>query len=471
MTEKTRFTSVTDADVQAFERIVGPAYVRTDPLSLDKYGRDETEDLVFPPEVVVLPASAEEVQAIVRHCYRRRIPITPRAGGTGLSGGALPVFGGVVLSVERMNRIVEIDDVNMMAVVEPGVVTADLQRVVEERGLFYPPDPASRFVCCIGGNVAENAGGPRALKYGTTRDYVYGLDVVLPNGRFLRTGGKLYKDVAGYDLTRLLVGSEGTLGVFTRIVLRLIPKPAVQWTLFVPFDDWTGAFQALRGIFEARLIPAAVEFMDREAVRLTAEHVQRPFPHADAAALLLIQLDGDDPSVVERQALRVGEVCERAGARDVQVADTPARQEALWAFRRAMGEAVKRASVYKEEDTVVPRDRLPELLRAVRGLAERYGFQAVCYGHAGDGNIHVNILQRGLDETTWREVLPRAIRELFEVVVALGGTITGEHGVGWVQRPYLSLALSAESLRLQRRLKRLFDPRGIMNPGKVFPDG
>ncbi len=469
MAAKLGYAPVTDADVQTFERIVGPAYVRTDAGSLDKYARDETEDLAFLPEVVVLPGSAEEVQAVVRYCYRRRMPVTPRAGGTGLSGGALPVFGGVVLSVERMNRILEVDDVNMMAVVEPGVVTADLQRAVEERGLFYPPDPASRFVCRIGGNVAENAGGPRALKYGVTRDYVYGLDVVLPNGRLLRTGGKLYKNVAGYDLTRLFVGSEGTLGVFTRIVLRLIPKPAVQWTLLVPFDAWDGAFQAIRRIFEARLLPAAVEFMDREAIVITAERTQRPFPHTDAAALLLIQLDGDDPAVVERQALRVGEVCERAGARDVQVADTPARQEELWAFRRAMGEAVKKASVYKEEDTVVPRDRLLDLLATVRGLAERYGFRAVCYGHAGDGNIHVNILKMGLDETTWREVLPRAIRELFEAVVALGGTITGEHGVGWVQRPYLPIALPPESLRLQRRLKRLFDPRGIMNPGKVFP--
>ncbi len=461
---------VTDRDVQYFERVLGTAYVRHDAVTLAKYSRDETEDLAFTPDIVLLPGSAEEVAAVLRYCHTHRIPVTPRAAGTGLSGGALPVYGGVVLSVERMHRILEIDTTNQIAVVEPGVITADLQRAVEAHGLFYPPDPASRDMCMIGGNVAENAGGPRAVKYGVTKDYVLGLEVVLPTGERIRTGGKLYKNVAGYNLTQLFVGSEGTLGVFTEIILRLIPRPQVEVTLLVPFMHWEDATATITDLFRARILPAALEFVDAEALAIARTHAPADVPLPEGEALLLIHLDGPDTRTVEREMVHVGDICERHRATDVQVADTPARRTALWQVRRKLGEWVKHTSVYKEEDAVVPRDRLADLIHTVRTLADQYGFRAACYGHAGDGNVHINILKMGLDDTTWHHRLPEAIRALFAAVVRMGGTITGEHGVGWVQREYLPIALDETTLALHAGIKRLFDPHGIMNPGKVLPE-
>jgi glycolate oxidase len=464
------FPRVTPEVVGELRALLGPDAVSTAPEDLERYGADETEDLVFPPEAVVRPASVEEVQAVFRLATRERLPVTPRAAGTGLSGGCLPVRGGLSLSLERMNRILELDLENLVAVVEPCVITETLQRAVEAEGLFYPPDPASRGSCTLGGNVAECAGGPRALKYGVTKDYVLGLEAVLPDGRLIRTGGKLLKNVTGYNLTQLLVGSEGTLAVVTKIILKLLPLPALSRTLLVPFPTLESAAGTVAAIFQARVVPCACEFMERAAVEAAARHLGRNPPHATAEAVLLLEVDGNDEATLQAEALRIGEVATARGALDVFLAETPEHRRDLWALRRAMGEAVKKLSVYKEEDTVVPRARLPELIRGVKEICARHGLTSICYGHAGDGNIHVNLLRMDLSERAWEDVLPRAIREIFAHTVALGGSLSGEHGIGWVQKEFLPIALGPAEIDLMRALKRAFDPLGLLNPGKIFPD-
>lgn len=448
--------------------IVGRERVLADEETLEIYSHDETEDLRFPPEVVVKPATGEEVAAVLRVADESLVPVTPCGARTGLSGGSLCVFGGIALSLERLAAIVEIDDKNFMAVVEPGVITGVLQEEVERRGLFYPPDPASRGSCTIGGNIAENAGGPRAVKYGVTEDWVRGLDFALPAGELISYGGKRLKDVTGYNLVKALVGSEGTLAVVTRATLKLIPKPAFRRTLLVPFPTVEAAAATVPAVFFARLSPSAIEFMERAAVEAADRHLGTSTARGDAEAYLLLELDGNDEAAIDREYERLGEVCLQGGALDVWIAEGEAKQQELWRVRRAMGEAVKKISAYREEDTAVPRARLPELVRAVREVTERNGVRAICYGHAGDGNIHVNVLKMGMEPARWREVSPKVSREIFERVVALGGTISGEHGIGWIQKPNLPLALSSAAIALHRRLKEAFDPHWILNPGKIF---
>lgn len=464
------FQQVTPDIISRLREIVGAEQVLTDAFALEPYAHDETEDLRFMPEVVVLPGTATEISAILKLCTDARIPVTPRAGGTGLSGGALPVFGGVVLSVERLNRILEIDHANLMAVVEPGVITQVFQEAVEAEGLYYPPDPASRGSCQLGGNLAENAGGPHAVKYGVTKDYILGVEAVLPTGEIIETGGKLLKNVTGYNITQLLIGSEGTLAVITKIIVKLIPLPTHRRLFLVPFESLTRAAEAVAAIFHARVVPSAAELMEQAAIKAAEQHLHKVFPHSDAAALLLLEVDGHDDAEIERQTLAVAEVCEAIGAGTVQVADSPEQQRELWAMRRAIGMAVKSISVYKEEDTVAPRAALPELVAVIKEISGRYGLTTIAYGHAGDGNIHANIIRGGMDEATWEEILPGAIREMFQAVVALGGSISGEHGIGWVQKNYLPIRISPAEIALYRRIKAAFDPAGILNPGKLLPD-
>jgi glycolate oxidase len=464
------FGKVDGPAVDALRAACGAGFVLTSPGDREPYGRDETEDLWFDPEVVVRPRTTGEVAAVLRVAHARRIPVTPRAGGTGLSGGALPVRGGIVLSVDRMDSILEIDRENLVAVVESGVITQRLQEACEAVGLHYPPDPASRGSCTLGGNVAENAGGPHAAKYGVTKDFVLGVEAVLPDGRVVRWGGKLLKNRTGYSLAQLLVGSEGTLAVVTRIWLKLLPLPKVRRCMLVPFPTLESAAAGVSRIYAAGLYPAALEFMERDAVRLASEHLRIPVPGGDAEALLLVEFDGDHEAGVQADLERGGEVCLEAGAADCLLPESPSRQEDLWKVRRAIGEAVKKSSVYKEEDTVVPRAALPALVRGVKGICARAGVTAICYGHAGDGNLHCNLVRMGLDGAAWEGRLPGVVEEIFRLTISLGGTVSGEHGIGWVQRRWLPLAVSPAEMEIMRGLKRVFDPLGILNPDKVLPE-
>jgi glycolate oxidase len=456
--------------LDALRAACGAAHVITDAAERERFGSDETEDLWFDPEVVVRPRTTAEVAAVMRVAHARRIPVTPRAGGTGLSGGALPVRGGIVLSVDRMDTILEIDRNNLVAVVEAGVITQRLQEACEAVGLYYPPDPASRGSCTLSGNIAENAGGPHAAKYGVTKDFVLGVEAVLPDGRVVEWGGKLLKNRTGYSLAQLLVGSEGTLAIVTRAWLKLIPLPAVRRCMLVPFPTVEGAAAGVARIYQAGLYPAALEFMEREAIQMAARHLGIPFPGGDAEALLLVEFDGGHEAGVEADLEKAGEVCLAAGATDCLLPESPSRQEDLWRVRRAIGEAVKKASVYKEEDTVVPRAALPDLVRGVKAACARTGVRVVCYGHAGDGNLHCNLLRMDLSEADWNGRLPALVEEIFRLTVALGGSISGEHGVGWVQRSYLPLAASPAAIAVMREIKVAFDPLGILNPDKLLPE-
>ncbi|HPF66365.1 MAG TPA: FAD-linked oxidase C-terminal domain-containing protein [Flavobacteriales bacterium] len=438
---------------------------------LHAYGHDETEDLVHPPQVVVRPRTTGQVAAVMKACHTHRVPVTPIGARTGLSGGALSVHGGVGLALDRMDRIVDIDERNLQVTVEPGVITQVLQEAVAEKGLYYPPDPASRGSCTIGGNLAENSGGPRAVKYGVTRDFVLNLEVVLPDGEVIWTGANTLKNSTGYDLTRLLVGSEGTLGIITKAVLRLVPLPRENRLLLVPFDSPYKACEAVSAVFRAGITPSAMEFMERDAIDWSLRFIgddSLSVPD-EVQAHLLVEVDGNDPDALMKDCEAILEVMEAHGAGEVLFAETAAQKDKLWLLRRKVGEAVKSNSVYKEEDTVVPRYELPRLLEGVKEIGRRYGFQSVCYGHAGDGNLHVNIVKGDLSDGAWKEEVPKAIREIFELTVSLGGTLSGEHGIGLVQRPYMDIAFSQVQLDLMHRVKEAFDPLGILNPGKVLP--
>lgn len=464
------YSPIGENDLAFFREICGNEHVFTTREQLDTYARDETEGLVFYPEVALRPQHTEQIAAIMRYCSTRHIPVTPRGAGTGLSGGALPVHGGVLLSTEKLNRILHIDTQNLQVTTEPGVITQVLQEAVAAQGLFYPPDPSSRGSCFIGGNIAENAGGPRAVKYGVTKDYVLGLEVVLPSGEIIHTGASTLKNSTGYNLTQLFVGSEGTLGIVTRIQLRLLPFPKHNLCMLVSFMDASKACEAVSAIFRAGLIPSALEFMEKDAIDWTLRF--RPEIQVQVApevqGHLLIEMDGSDPEYIQKQCEALYEVLQAFEYHDILFAQSEAEKEALWKLRRSVAEAVKSNSVYKEEDTVVPRYALPQLLQGVKAIGRKYGFTSVCYGHAGDGNLHVNIIKGDLDDDFWNNELKKGIRELFELTVALGGTLSGEHGIGWVQKEYMDIAFSPLEIDLQKRIKQLFDPQGILNPGKMF---
>ena len=435
-----------------------------------KYSHDETEDIRVLPAIVLKPNTADEVSQIVKYCNSNSLPITPSGARTGLSGGAIPTLGGVVVSMENFNKVLNIDEDNFQVVTEPGVITEVLQNLVKEKGLYYPPDPASKGSCFIGGNVSENSGGPKALKYGVTNEYVLNLEVVLPTGEIIWTGANVLKNATGYNLTQLLVGSEGTLGIITKIVLKLIPHPTSELLMLVPFYDSSEACKAVAEIFKAGITPSALEFMERDALLWTQKFlddysIEIKDQHA---AHLLIEVDGFKSEMLMEDCSRIVEVLEAFETDEILFADTSAQKDKLWKLRRSVGEAVKANSIYKEEDTVVPRFHLPKLLNHVKSVGAKYGFKSVCYGHAGDGNLHVNILKGELTDIQWKDELPIAIREIFEEVAAMGGTISGEHGIGLVQKPYLNIVFDEKTLELMRSIKAIFDPNKIMNPGKIF---
>jgi glycolate oxidase len=448
--------------------LLGPEWVRTDEPSRISYGTDALKR-GRPADVVVLPGTAAEVAAVVRLCAAHRVPIVPRGGGTGYTGGAVPIKGGVVIALDRMNRILEIDEANLIAVVEPNVVTGDLQDAVEKVGLFYPPDPASLRQSTIGGNVAECAGGPRAFKYGTTKQYVLGLEAVLPTGEIIETGGKVVKNVVGYDLTHLLVGSEGTLAIITRIILRLVPKPPVQATLRGTFQSVEAAVDAVGHIIRERVVPAAVELVDGESLEAVARYLQaRSLAPEGTAAVLLVEVDGV-PSSVEEEAARVERAMGESGATEVRRARDAAERHELWRVRRELSLSLKMVAGLKfNHDVVVPKGRIPALFELVRQIASEHRLRIPCFGHAGDGNIHVNIMVDPADEDEIRRA-HEAERVLFEGVVAMEGSISGEHGIGFAKAPFLPLELSPDEIALMKRVKAAFDPHGILNPGKIFP--
>jgi glycolate oxidase len=439
---------------------------------LEAYSHDYTEDLRFFPALVVFPVSTQEVSEVLKLCSRESIPVTPAGARTGLSGGALPVAGGIALSTSRMNQILEIDQRNLQVVTQPGVITQVLQDTVEELGLYYPPDPSSKGSCFIGGNVAESAGGIHAVKYGLTRDYVLSMEAVLMDGSVIRTGAKVLKNSTGYNLTQLLIGSEGTLAIVTEITLKLIPRPAYSLLLQVPFDSAFEACEAVSEIFRAGITPSALEFMERDAIRFGSAYLGMKDTLNEAVeAVLLIELDGSHQEVLYEEAERVARVVEKRGAGEILMATSREEQNQLFRVRRCLGEAVKGTTIYKEEDAVVPRAELARLLSKVKAIGKLYGFQSVCYGHAGDGNLHINIIKTlDLTDRQWQEEIPRAIREIFHYTVELGGTLSGEHGIGWVQKNYMDIAFSGRELELMRQIKQVFDPKGLLNPGKIFPD-
>jgi len=463
--------TISENDLSFFRQLLGSRCFAADAVT-EHYASDHTEDFVFYPAVVVKPESTEEVSQVLRYCYEHNIIVTPSGARTGLSGGALANHGGLLLSMERMNRILNIDEENHQVTTEPGVVTEALQQAVKEKGLFYPPDPASKGSCFIGGNIAENSGGPKAVKYGVTKDYVLNLEVVLPNGEIMWTGANVIKNATGYNLTQLIVGSEGTLAVVTKIVLRLLPHPTQDILLLVPFRKATEACAAVSTLFMAGIIPSGMEFMERDAILFTLPYVDDApdILKDDHEAHLLIELDGFNQEVLLQDCEKIMELLVQYDIDEILFAESQAQKDSLWKLRRKVGEAVKSHSVYKEEDTVVPRYHLPEVLIAVKTIGRKYGFHSVCYGHAGDGNLHINILRGDLDDNAWTNELPKAIRELFTEVVRLGGTISGEHGIGLVQRSYMDIAFSEVQLDLMRAIKQVFDPKSLLNPGKVFPD-
>jgi glycolate oxidase len=453
--------------LQQLSHIVGSAHLATRPEAVEKYASDGTK-MAFMPDAVAFPGSSQEISRILRLANGEYFPVVPRGAGSGMSGGALPVRGGLILSLERLNRIRFIDQQNLVAKVEPGVITAELQRAVEEVNLFYPPDPASTHISTIGGNVAECAGGLRAVKYGVTRDYVLGLTVVLPTGQIIRTGVETPKGVVGYDLTRLIVGSEGTLAVMTDITLRLIPKPAARKTMLAAFRDVAATIGTVSDIIRRGVLPTTLEFMDKLSIECVRDEIGLPIP-GEAETLLLIEVDGDEV-LVQREAEVVKEACRGSGAISFQIASDREEAEMLWEARRNLSPALMKLRPHKiSEDIVVPRSRLAQTISFLSQLAQKYKLPIPAFGHAGDGNIHVNFM---LDKTDPDETarVQAAIKELFREVIKLGGTISGEHGVGITKSAYIGLEISPSSLELMARLKEAFDPRGILNPGKMFPN-
>jgi len=456
--------------IDSFKKIVGDAFVFADEESLNNYAHDETENLHFLPGIVIKPRSAAEVSAIMRFCNEYKIPVTPRGAGTGLSGGALPQLGGVLLSTERMNSILEIDERNLQVTTEPGVITEVLQNAVKEKGLFYPPDPSSRGSCFIGGNIAENSGGPKAVKYGVVKDYVLNLEVVLPNGDIIWTGANVLKNSTGYNLTQLIVGSEGTLGIVTKIVLKLLPFPKYDLLMLVPFNSLEKAGAAVSAIFRAGFTPSAMELVEINALKIVSKFVDSSVvPVTDEMeAHLIIEVDGNHMETLMSEMEAIAELLTKFDCGDVFFADDAQQKTELWKLRRRVAEAVKIDGYTIEEDTVVPRAELPALIKGVKQLGKEYQFDVVCYGHAGDGNLHIRIKKPGsIYSLNNPDVVP-ALKALFQLVKKLGGTISGEHGIGLIQKEYMDIVFAEANMQLMKGIKKTFDPNNILNSGKIF---
>jgi len=444
---------------------IGEKYVYIDRDRLEAYNFDGT-DYRFLPEIVVEPVSTEQISALMKIATKYKFPVVPRGTGTGLTGGALAVTGGTILSFLKMNKILDIDDINLTATVQPGLVNYTLHQKLAESGLYYPPDPASYETSSIGGNIAEDAGGPHCYKYGTTRDYVLGMEVVLPDGQIIRTGVKTRKGVVGYDIHDLIIGSEGTLAIVTEATLRLIPLPQNVMTILVFFKDMTDVVKSMREFSKNRIVPATLEFMDKACTQIVRDQIPFKIP-SGAEVLSIIEIDGEN-DVIENQVIAVGELCMNNDALDVLIAESSHKRKGLWDVRRKMRDTIKETVKFKRsEDIVVPVSHIPELIKECSRIAEKYSLTNYNYGHLGDGNVHVNLTAMEKNDII-KEAASKAFLEIFDITLALDGTISGEHGIGITKKPYLGMELSSESIRLQREIKKLFDPFNILNPEKIF---
>ncbi|MFM6994808.1 MAG: FAD-binding oxidoreductase [Sediminibacterium sp.] len=461
---------ITPEILEQIKLIVGAEYVFTDAESFEKYGKDHTERLHYNPSVVVKPRKPEEISALMKLANTHLIPVTPRGAGTGLSGGALPHLGGLVIAMERFNSILEIDERNLQVTTEPGVITEMLQDAVKEKGLFYPPDPASKGSCFIGGNISENSGGPKAVKYGVVKDYVLNLEVVLPNGEIIWTGSNILKNATGYNITQLIVGSEGTLGIVTKIVLRLIPHPKFDLLMLAPFNSLEKASEAVSAIFRAGITPSAMELMEIDAITLASKILDSTaIPLTEnLAAHLIIEVDGNNMDVLMGEMEAIADVLSQFEAGELFFADDAQQKNELWKIRRKANEAAVMAGYTIEEDTVVPRAELPKLIKGAKDLGAKNGFKVVCYGHAGDGNLHIRINHPTIKNSHGNEEMTTILKELFVLVHSLGGTISGEHGIGLIQKPYMPVVFKNASLEIMRGIKQTFDPNNILNAGKIF---
>lgn len=468
------YNAITQTIINELTTILGARYIiHDDPEKLEPYSHDEIAEKAYAhmPDVVVKPRTAEEIAQIMLLANREKIPVTPRGAGSGLSGGAVPVFGGILMSFERMNEILEIDRDNMIAVVEPGVITNDLNNKLKDDGLWFAGYPMSLESCYICGNVAENAGGGKAVKYGVTDRYILGLEVVTPEGEIIHLGGKIVKNVVGYDLIKLMVGSEGTLGIFTNITIKLQPLPSEKVDLLVPFQDAEAAIKMVPIILTmGRIIPTAIEFMDQLSFQTSYRYLNEHLPHEDAGAMLLIEVDGNNMEQLEKEYETIGELCLENGALDVFVADNYTTQERVWSIRRNIAEAFMVYSpVQSLEDIVVPVANIPKILPELKALSNKYNMLIPCYGHAGDGNLHATIVKKPeMDIGDWNVCLPKILFDLYDKTVALGGTISGEHGIGHKRKKFLDQALEPVTIELMKRIKQSFDPNYILNPGKIF---
>lgn len=456
--------------IQRFQQIVGEEHVLTQPEDLVDYGADHTEQLHFSPVIVVFPSTTDEVSGLMKICDAHHIPVTPRGAGTGLAGGALPVMGGVVMAFKRMNRILHIDEENLQVTTQPGVITQVLQETLIEKKLFYPPDPSSRGSCYIGGNVATNSGGPKAVKYGVVRDYVLNLEVVLANGDVIWTGANVLKNSTGYALTQLMIGSEGTLGIVTQIVLKVIPLPDHNLLMLAPFNNLEKAGAAVSAIFRSGIVPSVLELVEINALRIVCAYIDNSsIPlREDTEAHLLIEVDGNNMDQLMKEMESIATLLESFDCGEVYFADDEQQKEVLWKLRRRVAEAVKADGYTIEEDTVVPRAQLPALIRSMKALAQEEKVEVVCYGHAGDGNLHIRLKIPGETNSYNNPNVTPLLMKLFERVQQLGGTISGEHGIGLIQKPYLPIVLSDASRMLLKEIKKVFDPKHILNPGKII---
>ena len=466
------YSPVTPAIVEELRGIVGPKGVLVDEDKIEAYSHDETDAAEYGrmPEAVVLAASTEQVAAVVRLANRERIPVTPRGAGSGLSGGAIPRFGGIVLSLEKMNRLIELDTDNMVAVVETGMVTNDLAVYVQERGLFFAGYPMSLQTCVIGGNIAENAGGGKAVKYGVTGRYIQGLELVTPTGDVVQLGGKLSKDVSGYDLKSLVVGSEGTLGIATKAIIKLIGYPTAKADLLVLFKTPREAIDVVPVILSKGLTPTSIEFMDRLSIVTSCRYLNESLPYEQAGAMLLVELDGANAEQVETDLIAAGRLCQEHGAIEVYVAEDRNNIERIWNVRRNIAEAFKVYSpVQSLEDIVVPISRIPEIIPELEKLGEKYGVTIPCYGHAGDGNLHATLVKDpAMSMEDWKANETACLKELYRITSGMGGKISGEHGIGLKRKDYLKDLIDPVELGLMRAIKKAWDPNNIMNPGKIF---